>query len=38
MMRRKIGDSWYTCTCILPRKELLDAVINACKSVRNPAS
>ncbi len=37
MMRRKIGDSWYTCTSILPRKELLDAVIKVCKSVRKPA-
>ena len=38
MMRRKIGDSWYTCTSILPRKELLDAVIKTCKSVRKPAA
>jgi hypothetical protein len=34
MMRRKIDNLWYTCTCILPREELLDAVIKACKSVR----
>lgn len=34
LMRRQIGDTWYSCSCILPRQELLDAVIKACKSIR----
>jgi hypothetical protein len=36
-MRRKIGDTWYKCTCIVPKEENLEPVIKACKSLRKKA-
>lgn len=36
-MRRLIGDTWYKCSCIVPKQEQLAPVIKACKSLRKRA-